>query len=133
MVRERTWVFYPVKSKVPSGIKDQVMERANHLIESELKPHSVKHKPLTENSNYVVDIYAKWYRSYFYFCAKYQCPSPNHISEFLENKFARLEYLGKDSFNLSYMRHTGQWWELYSRISLKECLDRIRKEPHFLP
>lgn len=29
-----------------------------------------------------VDIYAKWYRRYFYFCAKYCSPAPNALSPF---------------------------------------------------
>jgi hypothetical protein len=40
---------------------------------------------------------------------------------------------GDERFNLSYMRHTGQWWEIYTELSLDESLDAIRDEPHFLP
>ena len=83
--------------------------------------------------DYIIDIYSKWYRIYFYFCAKYACPGPNAILPFFETKFARLEYIGNERFNLSYMRHTGQWWEIYTELSLDESLDAIRDEPHFLP
>ena len=136
MTRKMTWVFAPAKSrtfKIPDGIKAKTEEGAHHLIESKLKPQHIKPNPPDNDFNYVVDIYSKWYRHYFYFCAKYRCPAPNRISEFFEHKFARLEYSGNDSFNLSYMRHTGQWWELYQGMSLKECLEAICQEPHFLP
>jgi len=79
------------------------------------------------------DISAKWYRGYFYFNSKYRCPSVHCISEFFENKFARMEYVGEDKFNLSYMRHTGKWHELYQEISLNECLTSIREGPNFFP
>ena len=136
MARKMTWGFGPSKSaaaKIPDSVKARIEEQANLLIESELKPQHVKPKPSDNNFNYVVDIYSKWRKNYFYFCAKYRCPAPNRLSEFFEHKFARLEYAGDDLFNLSYMRHTGQWWGLYNGLSLKECLEAIRKEPHFLP
>lgn len=136
MARRRTWGFGPAKSaasKIPDSVKARIEEQTNLLIESELKPQHVKPKPSDNNFNYVVEIYSKWRQNYFYFCAKYRCPAPDRISEFFEHKFARLEYAGGDSFNLSYMRHTGQWWGLYNGLSLKECLEAIRKEPHFLP
>ncbi len=137
MVRKkRTWVFNPKsrsKPKVPDGIKIQVQTRANHLIESELKPKHINPSPIDKEFNYIVDIYSKWYQNYFYFYAKYRCPAPNCISEFFEVTFARLEYIEDNRFDLSYMRHTGQWFELYTELSLDECMEAIRSEPHFLP
>jgi len=32
------------------------------------------------------------------------------IENSFESKYAQLEYLGNDEFELSYIRHTGQWW-----------------------
>lgn len=136
MARKMSWVFAPAKIKtvkVPDYVKTSLVEQANHLIESDLKPRQVKLKATASDFNYIVDIFVKWHRSYFYFCAKYRCPAPDRITEFFETKFARMEYVGDDSFNLSYMRHTEQWWEIYHGLSLQRCLEAIRKEPHFLP
>jgi hypothetical protein len=47
--------------------------------------------------------------------------------------FARMEYAGNDRFNLSYMRHTGAWFEIYTSLSVDECLVAVRDDPHFLP
>ncbi|MEW6609505.1 MAG: hypothetical protein AB1414_19025 [bacterium] len=121
------------KPRVPDAVKANVETKANNLIETVLKPNHIKVPSKDERFNYIVDIYSKWYRNYFYFCAKYACPGPYAISPFFEAKFARLEYIGNECFNLSYMRHTEQWWELYTELSLDECLDAIRDEPHFLP
>ena len=48
-----------------------------------------------------------------------------------ETKFARMEYVGNERFNLSYMRHTQKWWEIYQELTITECLKLIVEEPHF--
>jgi len=129
------WFFGPSKQpkpKVPEALKAKVKAKADKLVESVLKPTHIKPPP-DKDFNYIVDIYPKWHQSYFYFCAKYCSPGPNAISPFFEIKFARMEYVGQDRFNLSYMRHTGTWWELYPELTLDECFAAITNEPHFLP
>jgi hypothetical protein len=135
--RKKIWLpnsqKYP-KPKVPDIIKAELEKKSSELVESVIKTKHIKPPPEDDNRfNYIVDIYTKWYRNYFYFCAEYRCPGPNAISPFFEARFARLEYVGNDHFNLSYMRHTGQWWEIYTELSLNECLAAIRDEPCFLP
>jgi hypothetical protein len=121
------------KSKVPDNVKTEVETKANELVESFLKPEYIEPPPEDMRFNYVVDIYTKWYRNYFYFCAKYACPSPEAISPFFETKFARMEYVGKGLFNLSYMRHTGSWFEIFQKLSVDECLEVMKDLPHFQP
>ncbi len=136
MARKKVWMHVPpkkVKYKVPEGINTQVEEKAENLIQMVLKPKHIKPPPQNKDFNYVVDIYSKWHQSYFYFCAKYRCPSSNRISEYFETRFARLEYAGNEQFNLSYMRYTGQWIELLTGISLDDCLENIRTDPLYLP
>ena len=133
---KKTWRPRPprkLRHKAPENVKTYVKEKADHLIESILKPEHIKPAPKNTHLNYIVDIYSKWYQSYFYFCATYRCPSPNAISEFFENRFARLEYAENERFSLSYMRYTGQWVELFTNLTLDECLESIRSEPHYLP
>ncbi len=132
----KIWVFSPpkqAKPKLPNALKANVTAEANELIDTVLKPTHVKPPARDEHFNYIVDIYSKWYRNYFYLCSKYACPDPNAISPYFEARFARLEYVGNERFNLAYMRHTGKWCEIYIELSLAECLDAIRDEPHFLP
>ena len=119
--------------KVPESVKAHVETRANQLIESFLKPTFIQPPPEEPRFNYLVDITAKWYRSYFYFCSRYHCPGPNAIAPYFEDKFARLQYAGQDRFHLAFMRHTGQWQELYRGLTLEECLQAIREEPFFQP
>jgi hypothetical protein len=44
-----------------------------------------------------------------------------------------LEWLSDGHFNLAYMRHTGEWWQVRTDITLAEALKVIRAEPIFKP
>lgn len=134
--RKKGWIATPAKRakpKVPDALKKTLQEKANQVIEDTIKPKHIKPPPTDSNFNYLADIYSKWYRSYFYFCATYHCPGPNAISPSFDTKFARMEYVGGEKFNLSYMRHTEQWWEIYQDLPMLECIERIVQEPHFIP
>ena len=115
------------------SIKLEVSKAAANLIETFLKSKYVPPPPKDARFNYIVDIYTKWYRNYFYLCTKYACPGPNAISPSFESKFARMEYVGDSRFHLSFMRYTGEWIELYQGLSLEACLKAIQEEPYFQP
>lgn len=127
----KRWIYSPSKPpkvKAPDVVKRTVENKATELIESIFKPKHIK-SPTEDNTfNYIVDIYSKWYRNCFYFIAKYSCPGPNAISPFFESRFARMEYIDNEHFNLSYMRYTKQWFEIYSDLSIDECLKSIKVE-----
>jgi hypothetical protein len=134
--RQKGWFFppeKPPKHKVSENVKIEVETKSRELVESFLKPKYIKTTPTDELFMFIVDIYTNWYRNYFYFNSKYRSLSPNAISPFFETKFARMEYAGNDRFNLSYIRHTGQWLEIYTGLSVDECLAAIKNDSHFLP
>jgi hypothetical protein len=133
---QKQWVYSPSrrpKPKVPEVVKLEVAAKADELVESFLKPAFVKPPRKGWKFNYIVEIYTKWYRSYFYFCSKYACPGPNALSPFFESKFARLEYVGNRRFNLSFMRYTGEWVQIYVDMTLDKCLASIKQDPWFQP
>lgn len=133
---KKMWVYSPArppKPKVPEAVKRDVETRAHEFVESALKPKYLRPAPVDERFNYLVDIYTKLYRNYFYLCTRYCSPGPDAIAPFFETKFARLEYAGDQRFHLFYMRYTGQWWEAYTALSVDECFAAIRDEPHFSP
>jgi hypothetical protein len=133
---KKTWVYNLKKKprpKVPDSVKAELKQKADSLIQNVLKPEYIKPPPEDSTFNYIVDIFSKWYRGYFYFCSTYNCPGPTAISPSFNDNFARLEYVGRDKFNLAYMRHTGQWFEIGLDLSLQECLDEIEKGHHFTP
>ena len=130
----KRWVYSPpkpAKPKVPEAVKAEVEAKAGELIETVLKPKFVKPPPKDQRWNYLIDVGAKWYRSYFYFFSTYACPGPNALSPTFESKFARLEYVGGGRFNLSFMRHTGQWVEIHTGLTLQESFDAIQNDPWF--
>jgi hypothetical protein len=136
--RQPSWMSGTPRSKpsqggVPETVKAEVTTKANKLIETVLKPQHIQPPPDHPQFNYIVDIYGKWYHRYFYLCATYCVPGPNATVPSFEAKFARMEYAGNNRFHLSFMRHTGQWIELYTGIALDECLASIRDEPFFFP
>ena len=121
------------REPVPDGMKREVETKATTLIDTVLKPRYIEPPPQEPQFNYLVDLFTKWHGRYFYFCSRYAVPGPNAIEPFFEDRFARLEYLSRDRFNLSFMRHTGQWIEIYSHLTLDECLDAVRDDPWFHP
>ena len=136
-MRQKIWLCSPPKPKVPDAVKVGVETKAMALVNDILKPEHVKPPPKNAKWNYIVDLYTKWHRNYFYFCAKYACPGPNAMSPYFETGFARLEYAGdvgrQSLFNLSYMRHTGKWWEIMHGLPLEQCLAEVREGGFFDP
>jgi hypothetical protein len=136
MTNKKSWVTVaPKKSKptVPALTQAMLKEKADRLIDDVMKPEHVKPAPTNNDFNYIADIYSKWYRNYFYFCATYNCPSPNAISPSFETKYARMEYIAVNRFNLAFIRHTEQWFEVAQDISMDECLTMITEDPIFTP
>jgi hypothetical protein len=136
-MRKKIWVYSPPKSKVPDIVKAEVETKATELVNAFLKPEYIKPPPKNAKWNYIIDLYTKWHRNYFYLCATYACPSPNAISPYFNMGFARLGYAGgigrQSRFNLSYMRHTGKWWVIWRGLSLEQCLVEIRGGGIFHP
>lgn len=71
--RQKRWAFSSTnkaKSRVVESIKIRFKAKADHFIESELKPQHVKPPPQDQSLNYVVDIDSKWHGNYLYFLRK---------------------------------------------------------------
>ena len=94
--------------------------KADELIETQLKPRFIEPPPEDQRWNYIIDIGARWHRSFFHFGSTYASPGPNALSPTFESPFARMEYVGDGKFNLAYMRHTGKWWEVYRGLTADE-------------
>jgi hypothetical protein len=83
--------------------------------------------------NYPIAIYGKWHGNKYRFMTRYRSDDPASIEPEFEAPFARLEYAGRDRFDLSYHRHTGEWFRLYEALSLAEALDLVAQGGHFQP
>ena len=104
-------------------------EKGNEIVEKIFKPEYLVPVPEEQILNHLINIYTKWYRGCFYFCVKYKCP-PNANRSSFENKFVRLEYLGDDNFQYSYMRHNGRWNSTF-KMTTDECLKKVTMEIPF--
>lgn len=130
------WVYSPSKPpapKVPVKTKEIVQQKADEFVETVLKPKHIQPPPAPDEfqRNYIADMYTKWYRHYFYICAKYNAPAPNAQIPFFEAKLVRLEYIRDNQFNMAFMRYTGDWVELYQDLSLEQCLAAVQNDPFF--
>jgi hypothetical protein len=136
MAKKRQWTWAPdrrLKANVPDDVKATVQRKAEALIAGHLKPEHVK-PPLEEPRwNYLTGIHAKWHRSFFYLVGDYASPGPNAISPTFESPFARLEYTQAGKFNLAYLRHTGQWCQVFEGLTLDDALETIRDNSLFHP
>jgi hypothetical protein len=83
--------------------------------------------------NYPVAIDGKWHGNKYRFITRYRSDDPRSYEPEFEAPFARLEYVSRDCFDLSWHRHTGEWFCLFQRQSLAEALHLIESEPHFEP
>lgn len=129
--RQKAWGYNPpkpTKPKAPEALKAEVEAKATELVNTVHKPMHIKPPPKNHQFNHITDIYTKWYRSYFYFCATYAVPGPNAIAPSFESKFARIEYVGEQRFNLSYMRYTEEWVEIRQGLTLAQCIIAAIKE-----
>ncbi len=115
------------------GREGQVEAKVQELIDKKLKPRHVKPPPEDANFNYITDIKLQWHGSTLFLASVYACPGPNAISPSFESRFARLRPAGPGRFDLSFMRHTGQWVELFLGQTLEECLQEISDDPWFTP
>jgi hypothetical protein len=136
--KHKTWVYStpkPPAPKVPANTKLIVQQKADELVDRVLKTRYIQRPPARNafQHNYIADIYTKWYRHYFYFCAKYNVPGPNALVPFFEAKFARLEYTKDTRFNMAFMRYTGEWVEVYEDLSLERSLKAVETDPFFHP
>ncbi len=128
------WAMYPRKTStapLSEALQKEVTTKANELINTVLKSRHIKPPPENPEYNYLVDIYGKWYRKAFYFYLVYRIANPESEVPTFEEKFARIQYAGNSRFHLSFMRYTGQWVQIYTDLTVEECIEAIRDDPFF--
>jgi hypothetical protein len=130
---KKVWMWVPPKPEKIAAPENEkvVLEAIFKSFLEKMKPQWIQ--PPRKDFGYVSDVYGKWYRNYYYFCALYRYEDPSFISPEREIKFARLEYAGPGHFHLSYFRHTGQWFQVFENLPLEECLDQVANNPIFMP
>jgi len=123
------------KEEVSELLKKELTQKAERLIWKKFKPGLPAQAEAAEKYgfNYVTDVYTVWRGRSFYFCAQYCDPREDAKEKQFDVRTTRMEHEGGRQFNLSYMRHTGKWCEVFQGLSLEECLETIEKNELFWP
>jgi hypothetical protein len=134
MVARGSWVYVGGKAgnKPSPAEKITINAACEAFIADVLRPRFLPEIRATA-FNYPVSIYGKWHGNKYRFITRYRSDDPrSYVAEF-EAPFARLEYVSRDRFDLSWHRHTGEWFRLFEYQSLAEALRLIESEPFFAP
>jgi hypothetical protein len=128
------WVYVGGRAgnKPPPAEKAAITAACEKLINQVLKPRFLE-KRRHPKLNYPVDIYGKWHGNKYRFTTRFRYADPDPREPEFDAPFARLEYVSRDHFDLSYHRHTGEWLPIFQRVSLKKALKLIQDDSHFWP
>ncbi len=120
-------------NKPSDAEKRAITAACERFIDDVLKPHFLAEIRPTE-FNYCVDILGKWHGTKYRFLQKFRNDRPDRYleSEFIV-PFARIEYVGRDRFDLSYFRHTEQWWPVDRGVTLDEALSLLATNEIYHP
>jgi hypothetical protein len=116
--------------------KAAIAARCERFIAEVLKPRFLPEVRPTE-FNYPVDILGKWRGSKYSFITRYRSGFPENLGEEFDAAFTRLDHAYGHPravvFDVMWRRHTGQWWRLYSAVTLDEALRQIETDLHLQP
>ncbi|MGH2643854.1 MAG: hypothetical protein ACRDE2_07900 [Chitinophagaceae bacterium] len=132
--RPRMWVYSPYKeanAKLSTYQKEEIEAKCKPVI-GKFRKQYIKEKP-DKRFNYTVDIFLKWRGSYLYFIQRMRSDQEGYPSQEFNVGFARLGFIKNDWVNLSYFRHTNQWFLIETGLSLEDGLEMIESIPAFHP
>lgn len=116
--------------------KAVVAARCERFIADVLKPRFLPEVRPTQ-FNYPVDIVGKWRGSKYSFITRYRSGFADNLGEEFDAPFTRLDHAEEHRaavrFDVMWRRHTGQWWRLYSAVSLDEALRSIETDMFLQP
>jgi hypothetical protein len=114
--------------------KQAIIAACETFIRYILKPRFLPEIRPTE-WNFVIDIRGAWAGGRYRFMQRYRSGMEHNRGEEFDAPFARIDRVGRNRFDIYWMRHTGKWWRLHSGVTLAEALriletDGILHPPH---
>jgi hypothetical protein len=110
------------RSALPDEAEKQaIIAACETFIRNVLKPRFLPGIRPTE-WNYVIDIHGAWTAGRYRFMQRYRSGMEHNRGEEFDAPFARIDRMGRDRFDIYWMRHTGKWWRLYAGVTLVEAL-----------
>jgi hypothetical protein len=122
----RQWVYVGGRAgnKPSARDKQEITAVCEKFIADVLKPRYLPAITPTP-FNYPIDIFGQWHGNKYRFLQRYRSDRADAIEREFDAPFARLEYVSRDRFDLSYFRHIDKWFRLYRFVSLAQALDLI--------
>jgi len=112
--------------------KISVTAACEHLITDFMKPRFLSEIQPTQ-FNYPVDILGKWRGARYRFIQRYRSGFADNLGEEFDAPFARLDWTGRNRFDIQWHRHTGQWFRLYDGLTLVKAIAAIKADGHLHP
>ncbi len=125
--RQRAWVR--VKTLSPEE-KAAIAATCDRFISGVMKPKFLPEIKPAE-FNYPVDIFGKWRGDSYSFIVRFRSGYPENKGEEFDSGFARFDYAPEGTetrFHVMWHRHTGQWWPLYSSLTLEGALAALETD-----
>jgi hypothetical protein len=132
MMRQWQRVQTGRSGRLSEAEKITITAACQQLINEVLKPRFL---PLIRPTkfNYPIDIQGKWHGTRYRFIQRFRSGFPENLNEEFDAPFTRLDWVGRDRFDVQWHRHTGAWFCLYRRLSLTEALKAIETDGHLHP
>ena len=112
--------------------KRAIVAACEAFISDVLKPRFLPHIRPTE-WNYVVDIHGAWAAGRYRFMQRYRSGMAHNSGDEFDAPFARIDHMGKDCFDIYWMRHTGKWWRLHTGVTFVEALRILETDQVLYP
>jgi hypothetical protein len=134
-VAKREWRWVRTRP-LEAADKAAIAAACDRLISETLKPRFLPETRPTE-FNYPVDIFGKWRGSKYSCITRYRSGFADNLGEELDSAFTRLDHLEEcwteTRFDVMWHRHTGQWYRLFSAVTLTEALRLVETEELLQP
>ncbi|MFZ1963584.1 MAG: hypothetical protein WAU78_08985 [Roseiarcus sp.] len=135
MARKKQWMR---TTRAPRPVppdeaeKREIVAACEAFIRDVLKPRFLPEIRPTQ-WNYVVDIHGAWAAGRYRFIQRYRSGMEDNRGEEFDAPFARIDRVGRDRFDIDWMRHTGRWWRLHHGVTLAEALRILETDGHLHP
>jgi hypothetical protein len=83
--------------------------------------------------NYVIGIHGEWRAGRYRFMQPYRSGMEHNRGEEFDAAFARIDRMGRDRFDIYWMRHTGKWWPVHTGVTLAEALRILETDELLYP
>jgi hypothetical protein len=127
-MKARGWVpSAPPRSSVSEAEKQRIVTACDAFIRDVLKPR-FQPRIVPTQFNYTIDIHGVWAGGRYRFVQRYRSGHVSNRGEEFDAPFARIDRVGPDRFDIYWMRHTGKWWRLYTRVTLSAALQILETD-----